>query len=419
MKRQHLIVRLVPSLLLVVSRAAVEVVSSFTPPRTASSRACNVAVVKERLRQRGIINLRSLPPPSAPCILFSRSADDHGTEDIENAGRPATTTSGEEAPGCWNPRLRKTIGAISALGAVETAYLTYSKLAGVAESAFCGAASGAGGSCGSVLNGPYSTLPIPGGSGEIPLALLGFIAYAAVAVLAVGPLVLHQEDDADNRIWLTATTTSMAVFSAFLMAVLFGVLKETCAFCVASAIFSLSLAKLSWLGGALPRSSRKRDVVAGLGTSLTAVAAAAILFVGHGFAGGDNSAPARPPQSASRLVADASSSRSVGQRPPPIATRSTTRELSIAAQLEALDAHFYGAFWCSHCYDQKEALGREAMAKIPYVECSKDGYNSQTALCKEKKVPGYPTWEINGKLYPGEQALEELEDIIRLEKSRQ
>jgi hypothetical protein len=29
-------------------------------------------------------------------------------------------------------------------------------------------------------------------------------------------------------------------------------------------------------------------------------------------------------------------------------------------------------------------------------------------------VPGYPTWEINGELYPGEKSIEELEEISHL-----
>lgn len=33
----------------------------------------------------------------------------------------------------------------------------------------------------------------------------------------------------------------------------------------------------------------------------------------------------------------------------------------------------YGAFWCSHCYDQKQAFGAEAMAAFPYVECYPEG----------------------------------------------
>ena len=130
---------------------------------------------------------------------------------------------------------------------------------------------------------------------------------------------------------------------------------------------------------------------------LGSVAAAVALFVSVDtnpvYASGDE---ALPPQS-----------------PPPITTVSTSRALAIANDLQQLDATMYGAFWCSHCYDQKQALGQQAFAKVKYVECSKDGVNSNTKLCKDKEVPGYPTWEIAGKLYPGEQELVELEDIIR------
>ena len=75
----------------------------------------------------------------------------------------------------------------------------------------------------------------------------------------------------------------------------------------------------------------------------------------------------------------------------------------------------YGAFWCSHCYDQKQALGKQVFAEkyVQYIECSKDGLNSQTKLCKSKEVPGYPTWEINGEFFPGEQDFEELEQIVK------
>ena len=57
-------------------------------------------------------------------------------------------------------------------------------------------------------------------------------------------------------------------------------------------------------------------------------------------------------------------------------------------------------------------MGKQAMDLIPYIECSRDGVNSQTKLCKEKEIPGYPTWEIAGTLYPGEQAITELRDIV-------
>ena len=34
----------------------------------------------------------------------------------------------------------------------------------------------------------------------------------------------------------------------------------------------------------------------------------------------------------------------------------------------------YGAFWCSHCYDQKDDFGAQAMADFPYVECFPEGW---------------------------------------------
>ena len=34
----------------------------------------------------------------------------------------------------------------------------------------------------------------------------------------------------------------------------------------------------------------------------------------------------------------------------------------------------YGAFWCSHCFEQKQAFGAEAAHELPYVECYPQGY---------------------------------------------
>ena len=72
----------------------------------------------------------------------------------------------------------------------------------------------------------------------------------------------------------------------------------------------------------------------------------------------------------------------------------------------------YGAFWCSHCYDQKQSFGYEAMQYIPYVECDREGYNNKREICREREVPGYPTWEIGGELFPGERSLDELREIV-------
>ncbi|MEK6900426.1 MAG: hypothetical protein AABX05_04855 [Nanoarchaeota archaeon] len=54
---------------------------------------------------------------------------------------------------------------------------------------------------------------------------------------------------------------------------------------------------------------------------------------------------------------------------------------------------FYGAFWCSHCAEQKQLFGKSAKL-LPYVECSTPDGKGQTPLCIAKKIEGYPTWEF-------------------------
>ncbi len=56
-------------------------------------------------------------------------------------------------------------------------------------------------------------------------------------------------------------------------------------------------------------------------------------------------------------------------------------------------AVFYGAFWCSHCNDQKKMFGT-AKRLLPYVECSTPDGKGQRAVCAEKKIEGYPAWDF-------------------------
>jgi uncharacterized membrane protein len=306
---------------------------------------------------------------------------------------------------CWNPKLRKTMGTVASLGAIETAYLTFSKLTGGGNlEQFCGVS----GDCGSVLSGTYSWIP----GTDIPLAAVGLLAYTVTAALALGPIIQNQTDDADNRVQLTVLSTAMGVFSVFLMALLFGVLKQSCAFCIVSATFSIGLAKLAWLGGALPKERVKEGVAWSAGSALAAFAASVVIFAAPGANSAVTVAGELAGGSATSLVL-ADAGKLPPQAAPLISTTSSSRALELSTNLQALNAKMYGAYWCSHCFEQKERLGREAMAKIPYIECSSDGVNSQNAMCKERGLPGYPTWEINGKLYPGDQELEELEEIVQ------
>ena len=49
--------------------------------------------------------------------------------------------------------------------------------------------------------------------------------------------------------------------------------------------------------------------------------------------------------------------------------------------------------------------------ELNVVECAWDGKNSQTQLCIDKKIKGFPTWEINGKLILGVLSLKELSKL--------
>lgn len=88
----------------------------------------------------------------------------------------------------------------------------------------------------------------------------------------------------------------------------------------------------------------------------------------------------------------------------------TTPEASLAQHLAATDSAMYGAYWCPHCADQKAMFG-EAIDQVPYVECAADGDNAQPDLCSAKGIQAYPTWEIDGQLYPGVKSLEALAEL--------
>ena len=71
-------------------------------------------------------------------------------------------------------------------------------------------------------------------------------------------------------------------------------------------------------------------------------------------------------------------------------------------------AVFYGAFWCSHCQNQKKLFGT-AERLLPYVECSTPDSNGQLQICKDKEIRNYPTWIFaDGNRKTGEVSLADL-----------
>ena len=91
-----------------------------------------------------------------------------------------------------------------------------------------------------------------------------------------------------------------------------------------------------------------------------------------------------------------------------ITTTSDSAEVALANHLKQVGAKMYGAFWCSHCHDQKQLFGKEAFQEINYIECDPKGKNPKPDLCEAAKVQSFPTWEIKGQSVSGTQSLEEI-----------
>lgn len=71
---------------------------------------------------------------------------------------------------------------------------------------------------------------------------------------------------------------------------------------------------------------------------------------------------------------------------------------------------FYGAFWCSHCQNQKAEFGK-SQKYLPYVECSMPDGKGRTEVCIQKGIEGYPTWEFPDKTREnGELSLKRLSE---------
>lgn len=67
-------------------------------------------------------------------------------------------------------------------------------------------------------------------------------------------------------------------------------------------------------------------------------------------------------------------------QPAPITTKSSRQALDLAGRLKESGARMYGAFWCSHCFEQKQTFGKEAMQSFPYVECFPEGWRRVSSL---------------------------------------
>ena len=94
-----------------------------------------------------------------------------------------------------------------------------------------------------------------------------------------------------------------------------------------------------------------------------------------------------------------------------VTSESTKESIALAKYLKDNGVVKYSAYWCPNCLDQSELFGEEAYKELNVVECARDGKNSQTQLCIDKKIEGFPSWEINGKIIIGVRTLKELSEL--------
>lgn len=276
--------------------------------------------------------------------------------------------------------------ALGAVGFLETAYLTYLKLSN--SEAFCAVG---GGGCNDVLNSEYSSVF------GVPLPLIGMVSYGLVTLLSLqqsGKKLLSGFGENDVRFLLLGTTTSMAIASAYFLYLLGAKLSGTpCSYCLISAFLSFILLYFTLKDYALEEIQK----VVGLQLAIAAIVVATL----------SNSYTIASPKF------PGTSDITLEPYETEIIEQSTPWTIALAKHLHSIGAKMYGAFWCSHCMEQKQMFGREALKILDYIECFPDGVGKGRKMaleCTLAGLEGFPTWIIKGKVLSGEQNLQALAD---------
>lgn len=275
----------------------------------------------------------------------------------------------------------RAIAGLAAVGLAGTAYLTAVKVLNLTPACplnLTGSA-GVGGGCGDILSSRYSTL-----FGVVPLAAMGMLAYGGVAAVALAgarfsaagaaaaaaawakhtspagepeeaPEVsaAQAEGEAPFRTGVLAGGLALASCSSFLLRILATEFEgQLCPWCLGSAALSFGIAALAISG----LRARELEEAAAPGAG---VVATTLLLLSLGLGNPDLSL--------------ASAGYDLDYNLPAVSTQSAPGAVSLAQRLRDSGARMYGAFWCSHCYDQKQSFGAEAMEAFPYVECYPEG----------------------------------------------
>lgn len=288
------------------------------------------------------------------------------------------------------------IGGLAVFGIVETAFLTFAEIFGKAADV-CPTQG-----CKEVLESPYAMVF------GVPLTFYGFLAYTSVAIIAFTPILLkktkYRQSQLEDNSWLflLVITTIMAVSSGYLMWIMTLTIEAFCPYCIASAITSLSLFVLTLIG-------KDWEDIGQVFFICLIVGVVSLIGVLGVYANVD-----------SQIVGSGNNSGQIppGESGPPITNVSGPAEIALGKHLTATGAKMYTAYTCPHCHEQKELFGKKAVNLINDIECNPRGKNARPDLCQAAGLRGVPTWEINGKMYPGVQRLETLADLSGYQGSR-
>ncbi len=291
---------------------------------------------------------------------------------------------------------RLLIGIVALLGIGVTTYLTWVK---VSHNGVCGTEG-----CQIVLTSPFANV------GDFPLTGLGLLSYIAVAVMAFAPTLIDPKtnkaahNQLNNLTWmgLFLAGVGMAVFSVYLMYLLAFVIQAVCPFCIASAIFTFTILGLTIFGHEWEDVGQV--IFTGMAAALVSLLVSLVLY-NTAIGGQINSlAPTTSPEAG------------VGWE---IKSTSGTAEIELAKYLTQKGAKMYSAYWCPHCYEQKQLFGKQAWEQIANVECAADAKkNPQPEACAKAGIKGFPTWSINGKLDSGVKKLAKLAELTNYKGDR-
>ncbi|XVF59858.1 hypothetical protein PTKIN_Ptkin07bG0309500 [Pterospermum kingtungense] len=332
-------------------------------------------------------HFRKQPPVRRRLVLPLKCSSSGPSQDTESEAETTSSAPSSSSSLASSNSTYNWSAGLGAIGLVETTYLTYLKLSD--SDAFCPLG---GGSCGDVLNSDYAVVF------GVPLPLVGLVGYGVVTALSLqlsARSLPFGISESSGRFLLLGTTTSMAAASAYFLYILNTKFTGTsCSYCLMSALLSFSLFFISIKDVGLQEIQKVVGIQVCIASLVIAMLSASY--------------------STSQSVPSSLANIDLPYFTTEITTESSPFAFSLARHLHSIGAKMYGAFWCSHCLEQKQMFGREASKLLDYVECFPDGFKTGTKMvkaCADANIEGFPTWVINGQVLSGELELKELAEV--------